>query len=57
MIDKTERDKEAIANGLKFVGEICAEIGFEKRLSEITKDQMLTLVEAAVDGFHDEVPF
>lgn len=57
MIDRTEREQRAIRNGMKFAAEICAEIGFEKKLSELTEDQMLALVEAAVDGFQAEPPF
>lgn len=53
MIDKTEKEKEQIRQGLKYVAEvISADIGFEKRLCDLTETQMLTLVEAAVDGFN-----
>ena len=57
MIDKTDREHRAIKNGMKFAAEICAEIGFDKKLSELTEAQMLALVEAAVDGFQAEPPF
>lgn len=53
MVDLTEQEKAAIAAALKPVAEIMAEIGWPTRLNELSEQQVLTLIEAAVGGFQD----
>ena len=53
MVDLTEQEKAALAATLKPVAEIMAEIGWPTRLNELSEQQVLTLIEAAVGGFQD----
>lgn len=53
MVDLTEQEKAAIRAAVKPVAEIMEEIGWERRLAELTEDQVLTLIEVAVGGFRD----
>ena len=53
MVDLTEQEKAAIAAAMKPVAEIMAEIGWPTRLNELSEQQVLTLIEAAVGGFQD----
>ena len=53
MVDLTEQEKTAIATAMKLVAEIMAEIGWSTRLNELSEQQVLTLIEAAVGGFQD----
>jgi hypothetical protein len=59
---------ETIRAAMKPVAEIMEEIGWDKRLAELTEAQVLTLIEVAIDGFQtamrarasitsEEVPF
>lgn len=51
MIDPDDRERAALAVGLKNMAEVMAEIGWPVRLNELTEVQVKTLVEVAVDGF------
>jgi len=53
MVDLTEQEKAAIRVTLKQVAEIMEEIGWDKRLVDLTEPQVLTLIEVAVEGFQD----
>lgn len=55
MIDKTEAEQAALAAALKPVSEAIGEIGWDKPASQWTQDQVLAVVEAAVDGFGGEI--
>ena len=51
MVDLTEQEKAAIRAAMRPVAEIMEEIGWQTRLADLTEEQVLTLIEAAVDGF------
>lgn len=51
MVDPDERESEALTAGLKAMAELLAEIGWERRLREISAQQARTMVEVAVGGF------
>ena len=51
MIDPDDRERAALAAGLKNLAEVMAEIGWSVRLNELTEIQVKTLVEVAMDGF------
>ena len=51
MIDPDERERAAIAAGLKLMAELMSEIGWTARLNELTGAQARALAEAAIDGF------
>ena len=53
MVDLTEQEQAAIRATVKLIAEIMEEIGWETRLIELTEQQVLTLIEAAVGGFQD----
>ena len=53
MIDPDEREQDALRNALKLMSELMAEIGWDKRLNELTAEQALRLAESAVDGFQE----
>jgi alcohol dehydrogenase class IV len=55
MIDPDERERPALRNAMKFMAELMAEIGWEKRLNELSADQAGKLAEAAVDGFQESM--
>ena len=49
MIDPDDRERAAIAAGLRLMAELMAEIGWMTRLNELTEPR--ALAEAAIDGF------
>lgn len=53
MVDLTEQERAAIRAAMKPVAELMEEIGWDKRLADLTEAQVLTLIEAAVEGFQD----
>ena len=68
MVDLTELEKAAIRTAMKPVAEIMEEIGWDKRLADLSEAQVLTLIAVAIDGFQtamraqasitsEEVPF
>ena len=68
MVDLTELERTAIRAAMKPVAEIMEEIGWDKRLADLSEAQVLTLIEVVIGGFQtamraqasitsDEVPF
>jgi predicted DNA binding protein len=53
MVDLTEEEQSALRHAMKMAAEIMEEIGWNTRLSDLTEQQVLTLMEAAVGGFQD----
>lgn len=53
MVDLTEEEKSALRHAMQMAAEIMEEIGWNTRLSDLTEQQVLTLMEAAVGGFQD----
>lgn len=53
MVDLTEQEQAAIRAAMKPVAEIMEEIGWEKRLIDLSEAQVCTLIEVAVGGFQD----
>ncbi len=53
MVDLTEEEKSALRHAMKMAAEIMEEIGWNTRLSDLSEQQVLTLMEAAVSGFQD----
>ena len=53
MVDLTEEEKSALRHAMQISAEIMEEIGWNTRLSDLTEQQVLTLMEAAVGGFQD----
>lgn len=53
MIDLTEEEHTAVVAAMRLVAEIMEEIGWETRLMDLTRDQVITLVEVAVGGFQE----
>jgi hypothetical protein len=51
MVDLTEQEQAALRAAMKSVAEVMEEIGWEKRLADLSEAQVLTLIEVAVDGF------
>jgi len=72
MIDKQPHEQRALEGAIKPVAEIVGEIGFTKSFADMTKEQILTIIEGAVTGYNaalladtvidpaildDEIPF
>ena len=53
MIDLTEEEHMAIVDAMRLVAEIMEEIGWETRLRDLTRDQVMTLIEVAVGGYQE----
>ncbi len=53
MVDLTEQEEAAIRAAMKPVAELMEEIGWDKRLADLTEVQVLSLIEAAVEAFQD----
>lgn len=53
MVDLDEQEKAAIHAALKQVAEIMEEIGWDKRLCDLTEAQVLTVLKAAIGNFQD----
>ncbi len=53
MVDLTEQEQAAIRAAMKLVAELMDEIGWDKRLADLSEAQVLSLIEAAVEGFQD----
>jgi hypothetical protein len=51
VIDPDDRERAAIAAGLKLMAELMAEIGWTTCLNQLTEAQARALAEAAIDGF------
>lgn len=53
MVDLTEEERMAMLAAVKRVAEVMEEIGWERRLADLTEPQVLALIEVAVGGFQD----
>jgi hypothetical protein len=53
MVDLTEQEQAAIRATMKLVAELMDEIGWDRRLADLSEVQVLSLIEAAVEGFQD----
>ena len=53
MIDLTKMEKEAIESTLKPLGEYVAEVGMDKPLSQYKREEILCLVEVALNAYFD----
>ena len=53
MVDLTPQEEAAIRAAVKPLAELMEEIGWDKRLADLTEVQVLTLIETAVEGFQD----
>ena len=53
MVDLTDEEKSALRHAMKMAAEVMEEIGWNTRLSDLTEQQVLTLMEVAVGGFQD----
>ncbi len=51
MIDKTHLEELALVSALSPLGEIAAEIGLDKSLSDYTREEALTLIEVVVSAY------
>jgi alcohol dehydrogenase class IV len=55
MIDPDDREREALAQALKSMGALMAEIGWSTSFRDLTAAQAGKLAEAAVDGFQESM--
>ena len=53
MVDLTEQEQAAIRHAMKMVAEIFEEIGWDTKLTDLTEQQVLTLIDVAIGGFQD----
>ena len=51
MIDPDDRERAAIAAGLRLMAELMAEIGWTTSFNQLGEPQARALAEAAIDGF------
>lgn len=55
MIDPTQLERDAMAAALIPLGELVAEIGMDKSLSDYSREQVLELIEVVVTAFQDHM--
>lgn len=53
MVDLTEEENSAIRHAMQMVADVMEEIGWNRRLADLTEPQVLTLIEVAIGGFQD----
>jgi hypothetical protein len=53
MVDLTDEEKSALRHAMRMAAEVMEEIGWNTRLSDLSEQQVLTLMEVAVGGFQD----
>ena len=53
MVDLTDEEKSALRHAMQMAAEVMEEIGWKNRLSDLSEQQVLTLMEVAVGGFQD----
>ena len=51
MVNLTEQERAAVASALKPVAEIMRNIGWSTRLHDLTEEQVMALIAAALGGF------
>lgn len=55
MIDPTDLEKQAMAAALRPLGEYVAEIGMHRPFAEMTRHEVLTIVEVVVTAYQDRM--
>lgn len=55
MIDPTDFEKACMQKVLRPLGEIVAEIGADRAFNNLTRDQVLTLIEVVVTAYTSEM--
>jgi hypothetical protein len=53
MVDLSDEEKSALRHAMQMAAEVMEEIGWNTRLSDLSEQQVLTLMEVAVGGFQD----
>ena len=53
MVDLTDEEKSALRYAMRMAAEVMEEIGWNTRLSDLSEQQVLNLMEVAVGGFQD----
>ena len=53
MVDLTDEEKSALRHAMRMAAEVMEEIGWNTRLSDLSEQQVFTLMEVAVGGFQD----
>ena len=53
MVDLTDEERSALRHAMQMAAEVMEEIGWNTRLSDLSEQQVLTLMEVAVGGFQD----
>ena len=53
MVDLSEQERCAIRAAMKPLGQFLEALGWQTRLADLTEQQVLTLIEVAVEGFQD----
>lgn len=53
MVDLTEEEKSAIRHAMQMVAEVLEEIGWQTRLTDLSEQQVLMIIEIAIGGFQD----
>ena len=55
MIDPTDFERDCMNKALRPLGEYVAEIGTDKAFQDLTREQVLTLIEVVVTAYMDEL--
>ena len=55
MIDASDFERDCMNKALRPLGEYVAEIGTEKAFQDLTREQVLTLIEVVVTAYMDEL--
>lgn len=55
MIDASDFERDCMSKALRPLGEYVAEIGTDKAFQDLTREQVLTLIEVVVTAYMDEL--
>ena len=55
MIDPTDFERDCMNKALRPLGEYVAETGTDKAFQDLTREQVLTLIEVVVTAYMDEL--
>jgi len=55
MIDASDFERDCMNKALRPLGEYVAEIGTDKAFQDLTREQVLTLIEVVVTAYMDEL--
>ena len=55
MIDASDFERDCMNKALRPLGEYAAEIGTDKAFQDLTREQVLTLIEVVVTAYMDEL--